>query len=59
MVDALVGLCLITGASTMALLGCYLWLLIQKERREQRLQEELEAAHTADYPALDQIYGGL
>jgi|TARA_Y100001951_G_C11157827_1_gene192990 hypothetical protein len=43
----------------MALLGFYLCLLIQKEQREKRLQEELDSAHTADYPTLDQIYGGL
>lgn len=59
MMDALVGLCLVTGASVMALLGFYLHLLIQKEQREKRLQEELDSAHTADYPTLDQIYGGL
>tara|TARA_R100000808_G_scaffold16530_1_gene37233 strand:- start:268 stop:399 length:132 start_codon:yes stop_codon:yes gene_type:complete len=43
----------------MALLGFYLWLLIQKEQRDKRLHDELEAAKTTEYPAMDQIYGGL
>ena len=59
MMDALVGLCLVTGASVMDLLLFYLWLLIQKEQRDKRLHDELEAAKTTEYPAMDQIYGGL
>lgn len=59
MMDVLVGLCLVTGASVMVLLGLYLWLLIQKEHRDKRLHEELEAAREVESPTMDRIYGGM